>query len=127
MHDLRYALRLIRQNWGFSLMVIAILALCIGANTAVLAVVNGAMLRPLPYSEPDRLMQIVAKFPEEGIASNFDGRTWEAVRDQVPALESAVYSQGSGGINLGVNGAGVYVRQQRVCAGFFKVLGVQPM
>ncbi len=55
MHDLRYAFRLIRQNWGFSLTVIAILALCIGANTAVLAVVNGAMLRPLPYPEPDRL------------------------------------------------------------------------
>ena len=50
MHDLRYALRLIRQNWGFSLTVIAILALCIGANTAVLAVVNGAMLSPLPYA-----------------------------------------------------------------------------
>ena len=60
MHDLRYAFRLIRQNWGFSLTVIAILALCIGANTAVLAVVNGAILRPLPYPEPERLMQVVA-------------------------------------------------------------------
>ncbi len=40
MHDIRYAFRLIRQNWAFSLTVIAILALCIGANTAVLSVVN---------------------------------------------------------------------------------------
>jgi putative ABC transport system permease protein len=78
MHDLRYAFRLIRQNWGFSLTVIAILALCIGANTAVLAVVNGAMLRPLPYPEPDRLTQIVAKYyfqGKEGFADNHNGAT----------------------------------------------------
>lgn len=130
MHDLRYAFRLIRQNWAFSLTVIAILALCIGANTAVLAVVNGAMLRPLPYPEPDRLTQIVAKFRfegKEGTADNFDGTTWEAIRDHASSLESAVYSDGATGINLGVNGSGVYVKQQRVCAGFFGVLGVRPL
>ena len=54
-HDLRYALRLIRQNWAFSLTVVVILSLCIGANTAVLSVVNAAMLRPLGYPEPERL------------------------------------------------------------------------
>jgi predicted permease len=127
MHDLRYAFRLIRKNWGFSLTVIAILALCIGANTAVLAVVNGALLRPLPYPEPARLTQIVAKFPDEAMVSNFDGATWEAVRDRAAGLDAAVYSQGAGGINFGFNGTGIYVRQQRVCAGFFRVLGVRPL
>jgi predicted permease len=130
MHDLRYAFRLIRQNWAFSLTVIAILALCIGVNTAVLAVVNGAMLRPLPYPEPDRLMQVVAKFRfegKEGTADNFDGTSWEAIRDHASSIESAVYSFGASGINLGVNGSGVYVKQQRVCAGFFGVLGVRPL
>jgi predicted permease len=130
MHDLRYAFRLIRQNWGFSLTVIAILALCIGANTAVLAVVNGAMLRPLPYAEPERLTQIVAIYHyegKEGSASNFNGATWEAIRDHALSLDSAVYSYGANGINLGVNGSGVYVKQQRVCAGFFRVLGIRPM
>jgi predicted permease len=130
MHDLRYAFRLIRQNWGFSLTVIAILALCIGANTAVLAVVNGAMLRPLPYPEPDRLTEIVAKYRFEGKEStinNFDGTTWEAIRDHASALNSAVFSDGASGVNLGVNGGGVYVKQQRVCAGFFGVLGVRPL
>jgi predicted permease len=130
MHDLRYSFRLIRQNWGFSLTVIAILALCIGANTAVLAVVNGAMLRPLPYPEPYRLTQIVAAYRfegKEGAESNLNGATWEAIRDHATSLDSAVYSWGAGGINLGVNGAGVYVKQQRVGAGFFGVLGVRPM
>ncbi len=129
MHDLRYALRLIRQNWGFSLTVIAILALCIGADTAVLAVVNGAMVRPLPYPQPDRLTQIVVKFSfdgKQGSENNFDGTTWEAIRDHATALDSAVYSWGTSGINLGVNGAGVFVKQQRVSAGFFRVLGVPP-
>jgi predicted permease len=130
MHDLRYAFRLIRQNWGFSLTVIAILALCIGANTAVLAVVDGAMLRPLPYPEPDRLTQIVTKFyfqGKEDSADNHNGATWEGIRDHASSLDAAVYRQGAGGINLGVNGTGVYVRQQRVSAGFFSVLGVRPL
>ncbi|HTB10560.1 MAG TPA: ABC transporter permease [Bryobacteraceae bacterium] len=130
MHDLRYAVRLIRQNWGFSLTVIAILALCIGANTGVLAVVNGAMVRPLPYPEPDRLAQIVAVFRfegKQGTASNLDGTIWEAIRDHASALNSAVYSYGANGVNLGVNGTGIYVKQQRVSSGFFQVLGVRPM
>src|SRR5271165_570146 len=130
MHDLRYAFRLIRQNWGFSLTVIAILALCIGANTAVLAVVNGAMLKPLPYPEPDRLMQVVARFQHEGASNAYDshdGRTWFAIRDGVPSLEATVFSDWVTGVNLGVAGSGVYVRQQRVSAGFFHVLGVQPL
>jgi len=130
MHDLRYALRLIRQNWAFSLTVIAILALSIGANTAVLAVVNGAMLKPLPYPEPDRLMQIVARFQHEGASNAYDshdGRTWFAIRDGVPSLEATVFSDWVTGVNLGVAGSGVYVRQQRVSSGFFHVLGVLPL
>lgn len=130
MHDLRFAFRLIRQNWAFSLVVVAILALCIGVNTAVLAVVNGAMLRPLPYPEPERLTQVVAVFkqqdPSEGEQSH-DGRTWEAIRDGVPSIDAAVYSDWITGVNLGVEGSGIYVKQQRVCSGFFRVLGVAPM
>lgn len=130
MHDLRYAFRLIRQNWGFSLTVIAILALCIGANTAVLAEVNSAILRPLPYPEPERLMQVVAIWRHEGASAAYDshdGRTWFAVRDGVPSLDAAVYSDWITGVNLGVAGNGIYVRQQRVSTGFFRVLGVVPM
>ena len=130
MHDLRYAFRLIRQNWGFSLTVIAILALCIGANTAVLAVVNGAMLRALPYPEPERLMQVVVRFQHEGASNAYDshdGRTWFAIRDGAPGLEATVYSDWITGVNLGIAGNGVYVKQQRVAAGFFQVLGVRPL
>src|ERR1700722_20512945 len=94
MHDLRYAFRLIRQNWGFSLTVIAILALCIGANTAVLAVVNSAILRPLPYPEPERLMQLVAIWRHEGASAagnSHAGLTWFAVQDGVQGVDATVY------------------------------------
>ena len=127
MHDLRYAFRLIRQNWGFSLTVIAILALCIGANTAVLSVVNAAMVRPLDYFQPERLANI-ARITADGSSLGQDGRTWELIRERVPSLDAAVYSYGGlgGGVNMGIDGTGVFVKQQRVSAGFFHVLGVAP-
>ncbi len=95
MHDFRYAFRLIGQNLAFSLTVILILALCIGVNTAVLAVVNSAMLRPLPYPEPERLAEVAAIFSHEGASetdNSHDGRTWEAVHSGVPSLDAAVFS-----------------------------------
>jgi predicted permease len=126
MHDLRYAFRLIRQNWAFSLTAIVILALCIGANTAVLSVVNAAMIRPLDYPQPERLTNVAARGIEDTSTSH-DGRTWELIKERVPSIEAAVYGYGlGGGVNLGVNGNGVYVKQQRVSAGFFHVLGISP-
>jgi predicted permease len=129
MHDLRYALRLIAKNWTFSLTVILILALCIGANTAVLSVVNAAMVKPLDYPDPGRLGHVVSTYAHgDGFETSVDGVTWELVRDRVPSLEIALYGGGFGdGVNMGVNGRGVFVHQQRVSAGFFHVLGIAPL
>lgn len=127
--DIRYALRLLRQSWAFSLVAVLILALCIGANSAVLSVVDAAMVRPLPYPDPARLVHVVTIFPHDPapFETSADGTTLQLVRDDVSSLRVAAYGYaGSGGVNMDVHGTGIFVRQGRVSAGFFGVLGVHP-
>src|SRR5688572_27803930 len=64
--DLRYAIRSLWRQPGFAIITVLTLALGIGANTAVFSVVNGVLLRPLPYPEAERLEFITSKFPGLG-------------------------------------------------------------
>jgi putative ABC transport system permease protein len=56
--DLRFGLRILRRNPGFALAAVVVLALGIGANTAIFSIINGVLLRPLPYQDSSRIMQI---------------------------------------------------------------------
>ena len=128
--DFLHALRVLRRNPTATAIIVVTLALCIGANTAIFSVVDATLLRPLAYPEPDRLVQVVTHFSNRGAENDNvgqDGRTWVLVRDHATFLDAAVFSHGSGGVNFSANGTAQYVKQQRVGAGFFRVLGVQPL
>jgi len=128
--DLRYAGRVLRKSPGFAVVAIATLALGIGANTAVFSIVDAVLLRPLPYPQPERLGAVVthwAQHGEQGIEDSEDGKTWELLRDHAGYLDCAAFFGGPAKVNFAAHGQVRYVVQQRVSAGFFRVLGVQPL
>jgi predicted permease len=128
--DLRYAARVLRKSPTFTAAAVATLALCIGANTAIFSVVDAVLLRPLPYPHPERLFSVARHFQGEGseaYQTNLWGGAWEGVRDHAAYLDAAVFSDGSMGVNSASAGRVEYLKQQRVSAGFFRVLGIAPL
>ncbi|HEX5216649.1 MAG TPA: ABC transporter permease [Vicinamibacterales bacterium] len=127
--DARYAARVLRRTPVFTATAIATLALVIGANTAVFSLADAILIRSLPYPEPDRLGLI--HYTSKGANGTYTGRAvdaamWEAIRDHVPSVDAAVMGGGGGGANLVIGDAAAFIRQQRVSASFFRVLGVVP-
>jgi predicted permease len=122
----RYSARQLRKHPSFTITVVATLALCIGANTAVFTVVDRLFFRPPPYPDAGRLAVLATTHRQGGASEVNDsqtGRQWELARDHVPALEVACYGA-LGGINLVASSRAEYVGNERVSANFFHVLGV---
>ncbi len=72
MSDLKFALRQLRKSPGFTLVAVLTLALGIGANTAIFSVVEGALLRPLPFPNAERLVRIYEALDENGAGSEME-------------------------------------------------------
>lgn len=127
--DVRYALRMMRRSPGFTVTAIITLALVIGANTAVFTLANALLLKPLPFPEADRLALVQLEFSgPRGTYSgqSLDGTAWKAIAASPWADRAAVFTNWSSGVNLVVNKQARFADQQRVGAGFFRVLGVPP-
>ncbi len=123
--DLRFGLRMLRKNPGFSLVAILTLALGIGATTLIFSVVNAVLLRPLPYREADRLVRIEERHLR-GNASNVSYANFRDLGAQTGTLEQIAASR-FWTANLTGTGEPERVRSALVSASFFDALGVAPL
>src|SRR5215510_4805070 len=126
-HDMRLALRSLAKSPGYAAVTILTLALGIGANTAIFSVVNGVLLKPLPYPRADRLLFISSTFPGLG----FD-RFWISVPEWAEFNQRNHSFQGAGGYREGSVNLGTPERPRRVNSALvtpelLTVLGVQPL
>ena len=110
--DVLYALRTLAKSPAYAAVTILTLALGIGANTAIFSVVNGVMLKPLPYPRPDRLEFITSTFPELG----FD-RFWVSLPEWAEFKERNRSFQDVGALPRGSVNLGTPERPRRVNSG----------
>ena len=127
--DLRQGFRQLLRNPGFTLAAIVTLALSIGANTAIFSIVDALILRALPYSHPDRMGTIFTRIQGARASDerhHVNAEQWELLRDQVPALVSAVSGIRTSGVNLESGSHVNYVHNARVSAHYLDVMGIHP-
>ncbi|MGB6744469.1 MAG: ABC transporter permease [Terracidiphilus sp.] len=123
--DLRFALRQLRRSPGFAVMAILILALGMGVSVAIFSFVDVALLEPLPYAAPNRLMSVdeaTALFPRSDL-SRADYDDWKRMNHSFSSLD--VYT-GTGYL-LHTSSGIVPVPGARVSDGFFSTLGIKPL
>src|SRR5262249_5503853 len=115
--DLRYGVRSLRKNLGFTFVAVLTLALGIGANSAIFSLVNAVLLRPLPFAEPDRLVSLSEHnwYPQGGLVAMRTTLQTMDVAAYLPAVEFNLSGQGEAERLAGV----------RVSANYFSMLGVQ--
>src|SRR5262249_7722111 len=111
--DLRYGLRILRKHPGLTAVAALSLALGIGGNAAMFSLINGALIRPLPYAEPDRLVRVTEAYPKGGIS---------AMREQSRTMEVAAYLSDLE-VNLTGEGEAGHLWGRGVFAPFFFIVG----
>jgi putative ABC transport system permease protein len=123
LRDLRHAVRRLVQNPGFSLVVVATLALGIGATTAIFSIVQAVLLRPLPYPEPERLVTTFHYYPSlNDLEAGFAVPTYYDLGARTRTFESYAVLSG-GGVTLTDGGQPERLSLVRATGQYFKVLG----
>jgi putative ABC transport system permease protein len=130
LQDLKYGLRMLARNPGFTAVAVLTLALGIGANTAIFSVVNAVLLRPLAFRNPDRLVKIWETAPKYGLPLAYvsppsylnwqkEATLFEDVAANTEVMVDPTVLTGNGNPEVVVG--------QRVSANYFGLLGVQPL
>src|SRR5438552_8003818 len=127
LQDCRFAIRTFRKQPAFTLFVLAILAFGVGSATAVFSVVNGVLLKALPYRTPGNLVRIFGTW-EHGSREGISPPDFADYRRRSTSFESiAGASIATPLLNLKAAGDPEQVRSRSVTAGFFSTLGIQPL
>src|SRR5437867_758593 len=117
--DLRYAVRALRSSPGFAAVAILSLALGIGANTAIFSLIDAVMLKSLPVSHPEELLQVTM-----GKQTGYGNPTWEQIRDRQDVF-SGIFAYGRWHFNLAAGGEARNVNGNYISGQFFDTLGVR--
>lgn len=128
--DLKYGLRVLRKSPGFSIVAVLVLALGIGANTAIFSVVNAVLLRPLPFKDPATLVDVwhvppPKQFPGMTRFSVSPANYLDWLHENHSFQNMTIY--GGASMNLTGGGKPEFVAAATVSADFFSVLGVKPI
>ena len=126
-HDLVHAFRSLRKSPGYAAVTILTLALGIGANSAIFSVINGVLLKPLPYPDSERLLFITSQFPTLGFQ-----QFWVSAPEFIEFRERQrsfddVGAYRAGAINLGTSDQPRRVNSAIITSELMPVLGVQPL
>lgn len=126
-NDVRYAARTLRKNPGFTAVAVFTLALCLGANLTIFAVVDSILLRPLPFPHADRLVTAFHSYPKSGVPhSSASLPNYYDYREKIKAFAStAIISENSEPAIVGAAGSPYRVERDRVSPEFFSTLGVK--
>jgi putative ABC transport system permease protein len=126
LQDCRYALRMLVRSPGFTLIAVLALALGIGANSAIFSIVNAVILKPLPYDQPEQLVQLWMRFTNIGIPND---QNWVSAPEFVDLQQNQSLSHlaaiSSDSFNINISGAPERIDSAVVSTSFFQLLGVQ--
>jgi putative ABC transport system permease protein len=126
LQDLRYAARSLQKNPAFALVTVLIMALGIGANTAVFSVVNGVLLKPLAYRDPDRLVTLTSIWKGGAKVRLVSLPDFEDWHNQSTAFSAMAYYRSSDEPTIARSSA-EFVHVARVSPEFFRVLSIAPV
>jgi len=128
LQDIRYGMRTLAKNPAFTVIALLTLALGIGANTAIFSVVENLLLRPLPYPQPERLVEIantyLPQIPKAGLSPG-DYADWK--RQNLSFSEMGAYAKVLQGFNLSGEGEPQRVQAAYADSGLFPMLGIRPV